>query len=249
MWGEYSGQHPCPICGKTMFEEYNSYDICRECGWEDDVPDIYDPDAMTGANPLEGVVYKKAYELGWRSDWLIESRRRWAREAEEAGLDEEAAAERRRSWNRWDWLLKTRTLEYCRMCFMPSIIPHRCVWKGLIIDPDDENCGKFLWEEEADEDYDEDEDYEEDEEDEEYDEADGDEEPEECDEADGEEEPEEYGEADGNDEDVENEEDDTEEQPGSDGFHSAAERHSRILEHLRLKRKDEGRKALLKRRL
>ena len=43
---ENSGRHPCPVCGRTMFEEYDSYDICMVCGWEDD--------AMQEEFPVEG---------------------------------------------------------------------------------------------------------------------------------------------------------------------------------------------------
>ena len=29
---ENSGQHPCPVCGRTIFEEYDSYCVCDICG-------------------------------------------------------------------------------------------------------------------------------------------------------------------------------------------------------------------------
>ena len=28
--------HPCPVCGVTIFERHGSFDVCDECGWEDD---------------------------------------------------------------------------------------------------------------------------------------------------------------------------------------------------------------------
>ena len=47
---ENSGRHPCPVCGRTMFEEYDSYDICMVCGWEDDAMQEEFPDEGGGPN-------------------------------------------------------------------------------------------------------------------------------------------------------------------------------------------------------
>ena len=33
-------QHNCPICGKYLFMQDNSFDICKYCGWENE--DYYD---------------------------------------------------------------------------------------------------------------------------------------------------------------------------------------------------------------
>ena len=42
----------CPVCGKYTFEEYDSYDICPVCGWEDDPVQRREPDFAGGANTL-----------------------------------------------------------------------------------------------------------------------------------------------------------------------------------------------------
>ena len=47
---ENSGRHPCPVCGRTMFEEYDSYDICMVCGWEEDAMQEECPDECGGQN-------------------------------------------------------------------------------------------------------------------------------------------------------------------------------------------------------
>ena len=42
----------CPVCGKTEFEEYSSFDICPFCKWEDDGLQGDDHNYAGGANPL-----------------------------------------------------------------------------------------------------------------------------------------------------------------------------------------------------
>ena len=42
----------CPVCGKTEFEEYSSYDICPFCKWEDDGIQGDDHNYAGGANHL-----------------------------------------------------------------------------------------------------------------------------------------------------------------------------------------------------
>lgn len=64
--------HKCPICGKTEFPERGSFDICSECGWEDDLIQTDDPDEEAGANIMSLNEYKTAYDSGWRPDWLAE---------------------------------------------------------------------------------------------------------------------------------------------------------------------------------
>lgn len=47
---ESSGRHPCPVCGRTIFEEYDSYFICEICGWEDNAFQEEFPDEGGGPN-------------------------------------------------------------------------------------------------------------------------------------------------------------------------------------------------------
>lgn len=54
--------HMCPVCGKYEFPDYNSFDICSYCGWEDDNVQLNDPNYSGGANNLSLKDYKKQYE-------------------------------------------------------------------------------------------------------------------------------------------------------------------------------------------
>lgn len=47
---EKLGRHPCPVCGRTIFEEYDSYVICEFCGWEDNALQEEEPDLGGGPN-------------------------------------------------------------------------------------------------------------------------------------------------------------------------------------------------------
>ena len=51
----------CPVCGKYTFEEYDSYDICPVCGWEDDGLQRDEPDLACGANGLSLNQYREQY--------------------------------------------------------------------------------------------------------------------------------------------------------------------------------------------
>ena len=44
------GPHKCPVCGKTVFSEYNSYEICEVCGWEDETSSERYPEEESIAN-------------------------------------------------------------------------------------------------------------------------------------------------------------------------------------------------------
>ncbi|WP_352708292.1 CPCC family cysteine-rich protein [Mesorhizobium opportunistum] len=43
---------PCPCCGSRVVREPGNYEICKECGWEDDPVQGADPDYAGGANEL-----------------------------------------------------------------------------------------------------------------------------------------------------------------------------------------------------
>ena len=61
-----NGKHKCPVCGKYEFEEYNCFEICEICGWEDDGIQEKNPDYEGGANRMSLNQAKKAYESGNR---------------------------------------------------------------------------------------------------------------------------------------------------------------------------------------
>lgn len=48
---QVDGKHPCPVCGRTIFREYDSYEICDFCGWEDNAYQEAHPYTGGGPNP------------------------------------------------------------------------------------------------------------------------------------------------------------------------------------------------------
>ena len=46
------GRFACPCCGRLTLDEEppGTYDICKECGWEDDNVQFHDLDFRGGAN-------------------------------------------------------------------------------------------------------------------------------------------------------------------------------------------------------
>lgn len=52
----------CPICGKTVFEKMNSFEICPVCKWENDAVQFCDPEYALGANGISLNEYKRKYE-------------------------------------------------------------------------------------------------------------------------------------------------------------------------------------------
>lgn len=57
-------KHLCPVCGKYEFEKRLSFDICEECGWQDDLLDEDNPDSVSGANEMTLDEAKEAYNNG-----------------------------------------------------------------------------------------------------------------------------------------------------------------------------------------
>lgn len=43
-----SGPYTCPCCGHLALAERGGYEICGECGWEDDGQDDHDADVVRG---------------------------------------------------------------------------------------------------------------------------------------------------------------------------------------------------------
>ena len=61
---EMNQRHTCPVCGKYEFEKRLSFDICEECGWQDDLLDEDDPDSISGANEMTLEEAREAYSKG-----------------------------------------------------------------------------------------------------------------------------------------------------------------------------------------
>jgi hypothetical protein len=66
------GPYTCPCCGRRTLPERGGYDICGECGWEDDGQDDHDADVVRGGpnGSLSLTNARQAYEAagGVRSD-------------------------------------------------------------------------------------------------------------------------------------------------------------------------------------
>lgn len=57
-------KHICPVCGKYEFPTKGSFDICEECGWEDDLIQEENPDEEDCANHMSLNQARRAYEKG-----------------------------------------------------------------------------------------------------------------------------------------------------------------------------------------
>ena len=51
-------KNKCPCCEKTYVEEY---DICTECGWENDPIQLLHPETLRGANKMTLEEARAAY--------------------------------------------------------------------------------------------------------------------------------------------------------------------------------------------
>ena len=62
--------HKCPICGKYEFPDRNSYDICPNCGWEDEEASDEDDliSYILGANGMTKQRYREQYEKLLKED-------------------------------------------------------------------------------------------------------------------------------------------------------------------------------------
>ena len=56
-----NSKHICPVCGIFEFEKRLSFEICEVCGWQDDIFDDNDPEAISGANEMSLAEAKEAY--------------------------------------------------------------------------------------------------------------------------------------------------------------------------------------------
>jgi hypothetical protein len=45
---ESDGPYSCPCCGHVTLAARGAYEICEECGWEDDGQDDHDADVVRG---------------------------------------------------------------------------------------------------------------------------------------------------------------------------------------------------------
>lgn len=65
--------HMCPVCKKYEFDHMDSFEICPECGWQDDLYQEENPDEDCLANEMSLNEYRAAYERGWRPEWIGEN--------------------------------------------------------------------------------------------------------------------------------------------------------------------------------
>lgn len=54
----------CPVCGTKCQGEYDEYDVCENCGWEDDHLQRDEPDYSGGANEMSLNEARKAWAEG-----------------------------------------------------------------------------------------------------------------------------------------------------------------------------------------
>lgn len=54
----------CPVCGKYEFMHEDDFDVCPECGWENDGLQIDDPEYVGGANRMSLNQAREAWKKG-----------------------------------------------------------------------------------------------------------------------------------------------------------------------------------------
>ena len=75
------GKHPCPVCGKTIFREYDSYEICSFCGWEDNA--FQEAHPYTGGGPNASL---HSCRRNYRKKIAADPDYTWAKEQDELCL-------------------------------------------------------------------------------------------------------------------------------------------------------------------
>lgn len=57
-------KYKCPCCGKETLSEERMYEICSNCGWEDDDVQFSNPDFAGGANYFSLNKYRELFMQG-----------------------------------------------------------------------------------------------------------------------------------------------------------------------------------------
>ena len=75
---QINGKHLCPVCGRTVFREYDSYEICSFCGWEDNA--FQEEHPYTGGGPNASL---HSCRRNYRQKITADPAYTWAREQDE----------------------------------------------------------------------------------------------------------------------------------------------------------------------
>jgi len=73
---DYYKRHLCPVCGKYEFESHGSFDLCEECGWQDDPMQESEETDEGGANP-EGLRFARILYKAGKSKLNLKEKYRW----------------------------------------------------------------------------------------------------------------------------------------------------------------------------
>lgn len=69
-------KYTCPCCGKHVFEEEHMFEICPNCGWEDDFVQFKDPNFEGGANLFSLNKYKELFFEGKNAKQIQETEKK-----------------------------------------------------------------------------------------------------------------------------------------------------------------------------